>query len=668
MISLVVTSILVPSVIALNTFTKSLETEITEGLKINALNAMDKLSRLMFERIADIRFLTSPANIVMNDGAGGGNSSPEKNNNNNNNNNNFTISQKVEYLRQMEKAYKAYASISLYNNHGIKIGDTRSIAIGVNDSDKAFYKDAINGRIYYDKVPVFSTSLRQYIIDFSGPLYDENNKISGVLVLRFPLNKINDIMLEAGGTISKDADIDLLSKDGLIIYSSNDPKDVLQKKVIGLAIFYKLRNSTNNIEAQIADSAAAAADAQINNSNTTATTGGNTIFIGAKQPEFLDYKGNDWFLILAVNKEDAFRSVTLLRNEFIIVAVVILSISIALVFIFARSISKPIARLRDVTNEVSKGNFDIKVDVQKGGDDELAQLSSSFENMRKTILARTKEVLKANEVLRQKDRLKDEFINVAAHELRTPIQPILSLCYVLGNRIKKGNETGTAAAASSRQRQEEEQLLDIIVRNVKRLHRLAEDILDVTRIEGKDLTLNLQRFDLIAILSDIVRDSRQQIHQGGRNLKLIFENEEISGSSSSSNNNSNTNNKIFVTADRNRINQVICNLLTNAIKFTEQGTISVKVVVVEDSNEHNKKEALVSIKDTGIGIHSDILPQLFTKFTSKSFQGIGLGLFISRKIIEAHGGRIWAENNPDGIGATFYFTLPLSLSPPPQSS
>src|SRR5919199_117425 len=247
MICLVVTSILVPSVIALNTFTKSLEREITEGLKINALNAMDKLSRLMFERIADIRFLTNPANIVMNDGAGsgGGNSISESNNNNNN----FTIAQNVEYLRQMEKAYKAYASISLYNNHGIKIGDTRSIAIGVNDSDKAFYKGAINGRIYYDKVPVFSTSLRQYVIDFSGPLYDDNNKISGVLVLRFPLNKINDIMLEAGGTISKDADIDLLSKDGLIIYSNNDPKAVLQKKVMGLEIFNKLRNSAdNNIE------------------------------------------------------------------------------------------------------------------------------------------------------------------------------------------------------------------------------------------------------------------------------------------------------------------------------------------------------------------------------------------------------------------------------------
>jgi signal transduction histidine kinase len=668
MISLVVTSILVPSVIALNTFTKSLETEITEGLKINALNAMDKLSRLMFERIADIRFLTSPANIVMNESADGGSSSSGNSNsekNNSGNNNNFTISQKVEYLRQMEKAYKAYASISLYNNHGIKIGDTRSIAIGVNDSDKAFYKDAINGRIYYDKVPAFSTSLRQYVIDFSGPLYGENNKISGVLVLRFPLNKINDIMLEAGGTISKDADIDLLSKDGIIIYSNNDPKAVLQKKVMGLAIFNKLRNSANNIEAQIADSGGGVvADTQINNSDTTgATTGGNTIFIGAKQPEFLDYKGNDWFLILAVNKEDTFRSVTLLRNQFIIVAVVILSISAALVFIFARSISKPIARLRDITNEVSKGNFDIEVDVQKGGDDELAQLSSSFENMRKTILARTKEVLKANEVLRQKDRLKDEFINVAAHELRTPIQPILSLCYVLGHRIKKGNGTGTAAvaAASSQQRQEEEeQLLDIIIRNVKRLHRLAEDILDVTRIEGKDLTLNLQRFDLIAALSDIVRDSRQQIHQTGRNLKLVFENEEISGSSS------NNNNEIFVTADRNRINQVIYNLLSNAIKFTEQGIISVKVVV--DSNEHNKEEAVISIKDTGIGIHSDMIPQLFTKFSSKSFQGMGLGLFISRNIIEAHGGRIWAENNPDGIGATFYFTLPLLLPPPPLSS
>jgi hypothetical protein len=114
MISLVTTAIVVPSVIALNTFTKSLETEITKELKVNALDAMDKLSRLMSERIADIKFLTDPGNIVI--------SGSEEN---------FTVGQKVEYLRQIEEANKAYASISLYNASGIKIGDTRSIGIGV---------------------------------------------------------------------------------------------------------------------------------------------------------------------------------------------------------------------------------------------------------------------------------------------------------------------------------------------------------------------------------------------------------------------------------------------------------------------------------------------------------------------------------------------------------
>ncbi len=206
MISLVTTAIVVPSVIALNTFTKSLETEITKELKVNALDAMDKLSRLMSERIADIKFLTDPGNIVI--------SGSEEN---------FTVGQKVEYLRQIEEANKAYASISLYNASGIKIGDTRSIGIGVNDSAESYYQNANNGRLYYDQVPIFSRNMRQYVMHFSAPLYNvTNNEINGVLVLTFPINKINEIMLEAGGTISNNADIDLLSDQGLLIYSNND--------------------------------------------------------------------------------------------------------------------------------------------------------------------------------------------------------------------------------------------------------------------------------------------------------------------------------------------------------------------------------------------------------------------------------------------------------------
>ena len=609
MISLVTSAIIVPSIIALNTFTRSLETEITEELKISALNAMDKLSRLMFERLADLRFLTYPGNTMI--------SSSDDN---------ITLEEKVEYLRQIEKANKAYASISIYNASGIKIGDTRSIDIGVNDAREPFYKNAINGTYYYDSVPTYSRSLGQHVVHFSGPLYDigKTNQIDGVLVLKFPLNKINEIMVEAGGTISSNANIELVSDDGLLIYSNNDRKAVLQKMVTGLKIFDKLQNSTNRVESEIV----------------AGDTGGelmNTIFIGSKEPGFLDYRGNNWSLILGINTEDAFRSISLLSAQFIIVAAIILSISTFLVFIFARSISRPIIKLRDVTNEVSKGNLGIKVDLQKSGGNELKQLSSSFENMRQTILARTEEVLRVNEELKLKDRLKDEFINVAAHELRTPIQPILGLCEILRSKIRIGS--------TSNPRSEEEQLLDIIVKNAKRLRGLAQEILDVTRIESKGFDLNLETFDLVSLLSNIVTDTREQISKLEREINITFE---LEGKLT------NGTEVIIVNADKDKITQVVSNLLGNAVKFTKVGTISVKV-----SSDKESGEAIICIKDTGQGINPGIVPHLFTKFSSKSFEGIGLGLFIAKNIVEAHGGRIWAENNSDGKGAVFFFTLKI---------
>jgi signal transduction histidine kinase len=196
--------------------------------------------------------------------------------------------------------------------------------------------------------------------------------------------------------------------------------------------------------------------------------------------------------------------------SYLLIAVIILSVSVLLVFVFARRISKPIVKLRDLTNEVISGNFDIKVDTQKGADDELSQLSFSFENMRQTILDRTKDVLRANEELRRKDRLKDEFINVAAHELRTPIQPILGLREVLRSKIRKREGTDKPS--------EEEQLLDVIVKNAKRLRGLAQEILDVTRIESKGFDLNLQKIDLGALLLDVISDTKEQIGKDRENL------------------------------------------------------------------------------------------------------------------------------------------------------
>jgi len=232
------------------------------------------------------------------------------------------------------------------------------------------------------------------------------------------------------------------------------------------------------------------------------------------------------------------------------------------------------------------------------------------------------------EKLKESEKLKDDFVNIAAHELRTPIQPILGLTQILRSRIKDNQQ---------------QQLLDTILRNAKRLQRLTQDILDVSRIESKSLDLTKELFNLNEMISNAIEDYNRVIkeHQDTTNLKLEF---------------TGPKEDIFIEADKSRINQVISNLLSNAIKFTKAGTITTAVVP-------NNNEIIVSVNDTGSGIDSEVLPKLFTKFsttTTKSKMGTGLGLFISKNIIEAHGGRIWGKNNySSGKGATFGFSLPF---------
>src|SRR5215211_715194 len=240
-----------------------------------------------------------------------------------------------------------------------------------------------------------------------------------------------------------------------------------------------------------------------------------------------------------------------------------------------------------------------------------------------------KQLTEANEQLKVHDKMQNDFINIAAHELRTPIQPILGLSEVLQSKITDN---------------EQRLLVDVISRNAKRLQRLTEDILDVTRIESQSLRLKKEKFILNDLVLSIIEEYKKEIGDDNKsNIKLLY--------------NPIEDNNIIVEADRYRITQVTSNLMDNAIKFTKEGgggTVSINI-----KKKESNSWVIVSVKDTGGGIDPEIMPRLFTKFTSKSFKGTGLGLFISKSIIEAHGGKIWAENNIDGKGATFSFSLPL---------
>jgi signal transduction histidine kinase len=228
------------------------------------------------------------------------------------------------------------------------------------------------------------------------------------------------------------------------------------------------------------------------------------------------------------------------------------------------------------------------------------------------------------EQLKVHDKMQKDFINIAAHELRTPIQPILGLSEAVLSKSK--DET-------------QKELLEVVVRNAKRLTTLIENILDVTRIENQSLSLRKERLNINGIVLNILEEYEGRDNKKKDNVKIVFTPKD----------------DFFVEADKGRVMQVISNLMNNAIKFTLKGTITVTTKKKEENNE-----IIVSIKDTGSGIDPEIMSRLFSKFATKSQTGTGLGLFISQNIVEAHGGKIWAENNSDGKGSTFSFSLPLT--------
>ncbi len=245
-------------------------------------------------------------------------------------------------------------------------------------------------------------------------------------------------------------------------------------------------------------------------------------------------------------------------------------------------------------------------------DTRTAELRSKTEELKRS----NDSLAAANEQLKIHDKMQKEFINVAAHELRTPTQAILGYAELLQMDSSDNDE-----------------MIRAIYRNSIRLQRLTSDILDVTRIESEALKLDKEKFNLNDIVEATMQDAKNQLANG--TVKFAYEPKDI-----------------YVKADRGRITQVVTNLLDNAVKFTKEGTI---LVSIEKKNGH----AVVSVHDSGRGIDPDIMPRLFSKFATKSDKGTGLGLFISRSIVEAHDGKIWCSNNSFGKGATFAFSLPV---------
>ena len=437
--------------------------------------------------------------------------------------------------------------------------------------------------------------IKQQIVKYQNNTYNAKQIFDGVLVAAIGVKSLG-VFLQNEMTSSIIGNVGLMDTNGVIIYARNQSligNNYMSDEFQSL-IPPDLRGSYNKIITKGLEGKSLAEDLTYNGS--TITLSYEPIIINGK---------NLWTLYVSFPHQLASNVGSLIaqQNNFSTLIVVI-------------------------TGSVTFGIIYLILSWNKRLEGEVNTRTGELKNTNISLMKSNELLEEANEQLKVHDKMQKEFINIAAHELRTPIMPILGEVEIIEEDLDPKTKTVKV----------EEEQIQLIIRNAKRLDRLASDILDVTKIESNSLKLEKTYFNLNDILSNSIRDIQNQVSSGDigtKNLKIVYDpvNIRISG-------------------DKERINQVISNLLSNALKFTDEGFIKIKV---ENSNDN----VIISVEDTGSGIHPEIFPRLFCKFATKSDKGTGLGLYISKNIIDAHGGRIWAQNNNSGSGATFFFSIPL---------
>jgi signal transduction histidine kinase len=567
------------------------------------------------------------------------------------NNNNKSESQKImnEIIQAIKPEITKFEDIIILDLSGKVVASTNNIYLGTNHNNDTYF---IEGKkqnnvtiLYKDK----NQKLKSYL---TGPLI-LNNKLLGVVTIFYDLGDLLSMFKVFEEQVAT-GEINLVKKD------NNGDALIINPLRFNPEASLNLTVSKDRVDSPIIQSL-------LKNEKTFTETKDYRGMDVLAVTRYLEKLG--WGLVVKMDKAEAFAP---LENQKYVTIFIGILVGIAIITtstFLGNSISKPIQKLRDVMKDVAQGKFDSKIDVK--GPQEIEELAKQFDLMRfniantnihlnEIVKERTKKIenaisnikekdealeesnknlVVANEKLSLQSKIQRDFINITAHELRTPIVPIITLSELLYSKIKKENKIQKNPSKENEKKQE---FLEVILRNCYRLYRLTEDVLDVTKIESQTMKMNKEIIQLNEIIENVVKDYKEIINKkryGSDQVSIVFEpSKDI----------------ILVNADKGRIIQVLSNLLDNALKFTKEGNIIITIKKIKEN-----QQVMVTIKDSGTGLDPEIIPQLFKKFATKSEQGTGLGLFISKNIIETHDGIMWGENNSESNGCTFYFTLPI---------
>lgn len=479
---------------------------------------------------------------------------------------------------------KSYAPINLSN---------REYFVIPKNTLSKYYSSAIES---IDKIPRLYVSFPILEKSSSGVLF------KGVIVATIKIRELGKFLQnELAPQVASNYIVGLMDKNGIIIYARNS--ELIGKHYLDSEFQSKIPDEIkipyNSLLERSLKGSSGAEDLLLKGGNKTTITY-QPVYIGGK---YL------WTLFVSSPHQLATEVGLLINNQknfSTLMVLIIGGVAFGISFLILSWNKRLESAVNSRTAELKEANESLKIN------NKLLEL--------------------ANEKLNVHDKMQKEFINIAAHELRTPIMPILGDALFLEKQFEGGQENVLV----------EKEQVDSIIRNAKRLKRLASDILDTAKIESQSLKLSKEHFNIKDIALSCISDIKVQLMNSNSDqlsrLKINYNPQDI-----------------YIFADKNRITQVIFNLLSNSVKFTERGSINIDIKLQTDTIK-NTRELVVCISDTGNGIDPEILPRLFTKFASKSFEGTGLGLFISKSIVNSHSGTIWAFNTHRG--ATFCFKIP----------
>jgi signal transduction histidine kinase len=496
----------------------------------------------------------------------------------------------------------------------------REYFIGPRDSGDVYYTTAITS---VDGTPR---------IHIAAPLYDGNGQFNGVIATGIRLEVLGKY-LESQISPDFSGSVGMMDRNGIVLYSRN--LDLIGNDIFGDEVQSQipedLKGPFNDFLRRSLAGGSGVED--LSYQGRTGSLAYQTTSIDGKDVGVLYVTAQHAFagdVLALVGQQQAFTAVTIGVIGAIAAGIALLVLS------WNRQLQSLVSAK---TKELELSNADLKVK------------STDLECALQAVEHSKTQLEKANEQLTAHDKMQSEFVNIAAHELRTPVQPLLGIVETMQVTMKESGEQNIVLSKEE---------VAMLARNAKRLERLTQNILDVTRIENNKLILENQTFDLVQKIKNVTSDTMESEGKPGteREGQTVHEWHHSTASSDITVRFLAPGGSVILNGDKTRIFEVVSNLLRNSLKFTRNGVIEIRLQI-KDS------EVQVQIKDSGKGIDSEILPLLFSKFATKSESGTGLGLYLSKNIIEAHGGKVWAENNQGEPGASFYFTLPLT---PEQSA